>query len=150
MAENANIYRAVVQQWNASASLALIPISSTRVKQGEVQGSTFPFCELRSTVESHKFSSGPYRLTWYRVELTVYVGQSKSTLGTISGEISAMFDRNIGLPSAQFDDCVCVEVRAVSEDSEVDENDYYGADVNRLRQVYLVLLNETIPSVHAA
>lgn len=150
MAECANILQAVVQQWRASTALQAIPIDTSRAKEGESQGSVFPYCHLGAVVAKRMFSSAKYRLTWYQVELTLYVGNDKTVLNAKSDLIDALFDMNVGLPAAQLDNCYCIDVRNIDDSPEIDENDFYGADVNRLRKTYRVLLNETIPAVHSA
>lgn len=148
MAECTNILKAVVQQWRASTALQTMDISTTRIKEGETGGSIFPYCYLEARVERRMFSSATYRLTWYQVELTLYAGNDKTVANAKSDAIDALFDFNIGLPVV--DNCYVIDARNVDDSLEVDENDYYGADVNRLRKTYRVLMNETIPAVHSA
>lgn len=150
MAETANILRAVVQQWRNSTALAGIPIDTTRAVQGESTESVFPYCHVQSKVAQRKFSSATYRLTWYDVEMTLYAGNDKTILNAKSDLIDALFDRNIGLPVAALDNCFCLDAFNIDDSTEVDDNDFYGADVNRLRKTYRVLLNETTPAVHSA
>jgi len=150
MAETANILRAVVQQWRASTTLQTIPIDTTRAVQGESVGSVFPYCHLQAAIEKRMFVSAKYRITRYLVQLTLYAGNDKTILNTSSDSIDALFDMNIGLPVAQLDNCYCLSARNVEDTTEVDENDFYGADVNRLKKTYSVLLNETITAVYSA
>lgn len=149
MAECTNIFRAVVQQWRATPALAGIPIDTTRPTEGELGGSTFPYCHLEARALSHRYFSGNCRLSWYEVVLTVYAG-GKQVANDTSDLIEALFDRNIGLPSATFDTCVCLECRAMPESVDVDPSDFYGSDVNDLRHVYNVLLNEAVPVIRSA
>jgi len=152
MSENANIIQAVVQQWRRStAVLSTIPITSTRVPHAElagIGGVNLPYCLVENKILKHLFHSGKERLTWYRVTLTVYVGQDKTQLVTISDAIAGLFDWNIGLPV--LDNCVVLAAIPEVEDPFVAPDDYYGEDVNVLRQLYKILMSETTLAVRTA
>lgn len=144
--ESASIIKAVVAQWRGStAVLESIPIRSTRIPAGP--NVVFPYCLVQAEVLYHKFCSGTYRLTMYKVTLTVYCGNDKGVLNSIGTAITELFDLNIGLPV--LDNCYVLSVLPLQEDPDKDPDDYYGADCNVLRQAFRVLLNETTNPVQS-
>jgi hypothetical protein len=145
-AEALEIFKAVVTQWRASSSgLSNIEIRTTRIPADEVEGQ-LPYCLFASQVIQRKFCSGDYRLTWYRVSLTIYGKWNKGQLAAITNAMQALFDRNIGLPV--LDTCYVLEVRNDDEFPAIDDADYYGADVNKITVNYRVLLSESIYPIH--
>ena len=151
MAESINILAAIASQWRNSSALAGIPLSSTRIPQGQIAGVGFPYCYFRVSVIRHRFSSAGFRVTNYRVEFHVFVNMvqaNNSTLtNTIDTEVAALFDRNLALPVN--DNCYVLESTAISDDPQLSEDDYYGEDVRDLATSYRITLSETIPAVYS-
>jgi hypothetical protein len=152
MAENVNILQAVISQWQGSSTLRAYPISSTRIPQSELQGPggvSLPYVQVTTDTISHRYCSGPFRISWYRVTFDAFAA-SKATLDTIAAAIDSLFAMNIGLPMPSEDTCIVLAAIPDQERVGLDPGDYYGADVSTDSRTFRIQLNESTPAVRSA